>query len=126
MATVRLAVNGTLMRGLELNKNLLNVGATFRCEAQTDKHYRLWSINDRHPAMMRVAQGGTSVALEIWDVPAAAVAVILEQEPAGLCIGRVILEDDSSVLGVLGESYLCDTGIEITEYGGWRAYTASK
>ncbi|MCB0063408.1 MAG: hypothetical protein KDE19_14905 [Caldilineaceae bacterium] len=126
MATIQLAVNGTLMRGLELNPNLLRVNAEFAREAQTDAHYRLWSINDVHPAMMRVASGGTKVALEIWELPAAAIATILEQEPAGLCIGRIVLEDGTSVLGVLGEAYLCDTGTEITEYGGWRAYMASK
>ena len=44
--TLPLAVNGTLMRGLELNPNLLNVGATFLRESQTESTYRLFSIND--------------------------------------------------------------------------------
>ena len=122
MSTIQLAVNGTLMRGLALNQNLLNVNARFVRETKTDPHYRLWSINDIHPAMMRVATGGTDVALEIWELPAAAIATLLEQEPAGLCIGRVVLEDGSTILGVLGEAYLCETGIEITQHGGWRAY----
>lgn len=126
MTTVQLAVNGTLMRGLELNANLINVGAQFVCEATTDPYYRLWSIDDRHPAMMRVAQGGTAVAVEIWDVPAAAIATILQQEPPGLCIGRIMLADGNSLLGVLGEAYLCERGMEITHFGGWRAYIASK
>jgi hypothetical protein len=30
------------------------------------------------------------------------------------------------VLGVLGEPFLCEGKREITEYGGWRAYVASK
>lgn len=126
MTTVQLAVNGTLMRGLGLNQNLLDVNANFVREAETDAHYRLWTIDDIHPAMMRFSTGGTNVALEIWELPAAAIATILEQEPAGLCIGRITLADGSSVLGVLGEAYLCETGTEITEYGGWRAYMAGK
>lgn len=126
MTTVQLAVNGTLMRGLELNPNLLNVGAQFVREESTDPHYRLWSIGDRHPAMMRVAQGGTAIALEIWALPAQAIATILQQEPPGLCIGFVTLADGSNVLGVLGEAYLCAGGLEITHFGGWRAYIASK
>lgn len=126
MTTVQLAVNGTLMRGLALNQNLLAVNARFVREAETDAHYRLWSIDDIHPAMMRVATGGTNVALEIWELPAAAIATILAQEPAGLCIGRITLADGTSILGVLGEAYLCETGTEITEFGGWRAYMASK
>lgn len=124
--TVQLAVNGTLMRGLELNKNLLAVGAHFIREAQTTADYRLWTISDRHPAMMRVQTGGAKLALELWELPAEAIATVLQQEPAGLCIGRIALDNGESTLGVLGESWLCETGTEITAYGGWRAYIASK
>lgn len=126
MTTVYLAVNGTLMRGLALNENLLNIGARFVCEATTAAAYRLWTIQDRHPAMMRVATGGHAIALEIWELPAAGIATILQQEPPGLCIGRITLADGESVLGVLGEAYLCAGGEEITQWGGWRAYMASK
>ena len=95
---VLLAVNGTLMRGLELNPNLLAVGATFVRETATEPAYRLWTINDRHPAMVRVKTGGVSVAVE----------------------------DGAEVLGVLGEPILCEGQKEITSFGGWRAYTASQ
>jgi hypothetical protein len=125
-APVLLAVNGTLMRGLELNPNLLAVGATFRREARTAPVYRLWSINDSHPAMVRVKADGTTVALEIWAVPPAGLAAILLSEPPGLSIGKVKLADGSEVLGVLGESVLCENQREITRYGGWRAYLQAK
>src|SRR5882724_3086476 len=91
MNDLLLAVNGTLMRGLELNPNLLNVGASFVREASTEPAYRLWSIRDRHPAMVRVTAGGVSVAVEVWSVPAAGIAMILLQEPPGLSIGKVKL-----------------------------------
>ena len=123
---ILLAVNGTLMRGLELNPNLLAVNATFIRETTTEPAYRLWSINDRHPAMMRVKNGGVAVAVEIWSVPAAGVAAILLQEPPGLSIGKVKLADGSEVLGVLGEPILCEGKIEITKFGGWRNYIAEK
>ena len=58
METTLLAVNGTLMRGLELNPNMLAVGATFVREDDTDACYRIWSIGDRHPAMQRTPGGG--------------------------------------------------------------------
>lgn len=126
MEAVQLAVNGTLMRGLELNGNLLAVGAQFVTEATTSPHYRLWSIGDRHPAMMRFAQGGVAIQLEIWAVPPAGLATILQQEPPGLCIGRITLATGEWVLGVLGELFLCETGREITAWGGWRAYMADR
>ncbi len=123
--TCELAVNGTLMRGLELNDNLQQVGAVFVREIATTPIYRLWSIDDRHPAMMRVSTGGESIELEIWSVPLAGLAKILQQEPAGLCIGKVKLADRTEVLGVLGEPFLCEGQLEITKFGGWRNYIKS-
>jgi gamma-glutamylcyclotransferase (GGCT)/AIG2-like uncharacterized protein YtfP len=122
MEFVELAVNGTLMRGLELNRNMLRVGAKFVREADTEPRYRLWSIADRHPAMQRVATGGTTIAVEIWSVPAIGMATLLLLEPPGLCIGKVRLATGEEVLGVLGEAILCEGQKEITAWGGWRAY----
>jgi hypothetical protein len=124
--TCELAVNGTLMRGLELNDNLQQVGAVFVLEIATAPIYRLWSIFDRHPAMMRVSAGGQSIELEIWSVPVTGLAKILQQEPAGLCIGKIKLADNREVLGVLGEPFLCEGQQEITKFGGWRNYIKSK
>jgi hypothetical protein len=121
---LKLAVNGTLMRGLELNQNLLQVGAQFLRETTTTPNYRLWSIDDVHPAMVRVRQGGTAVALEVWSIPATGLIQVLQQEPPGLCIGKVTLSDGEEVLGVLGEPIICEGQREITQYGGWRAYMA--
>jgi hypothetical protein len=122
MEGILIAVNGTLMRDLELNKNLTSIGATFIRVDKTDSYYRLWSINDVHPAMIRTTEKNSSVDLEIWEVPAEEIATLLLNEPAGLSIGKVILEDKSICLGVLGESFLCEDQLEITEYGGWRSY----
>jgi len=126
MSTIRLAVNGTLMRGLELNGNLIAAGATFARETTTGPHYRLWSIDDRHPAMVRVRWGGSAIAVEVWEVPAAGLAAILLEEPSGLCVGKVRLADGEETLGVLGEPLLCEGQREITKYGGWRAYLAAR
>jgi hypothetical protein len=120
-----LAVNGTLMRGLELNINLQQVEAVFVRATVTAPIYRLWSISDRHPAMMRVSTGGSSIAVEIWSLPLARLADILQQEPAGLCVGKIKLADNSEILGVLGEAFLCEEQLEITEFGGWRNYIRS-
>jgi hypothetical protein len=121
-----LAVNGTLMRGLELNPNLIAAGAAFVRESRTAPTYRLWSIGDRHPAMLRVATGGVAVAVEVWEVPAAGIADILAKEPPGLCVGKITLHDGGEVLGVLGEPLLCEGEREITHHGGWRAYMAAR
>jgi len=125
--TVLLAVNGTLMRGLKLNPNLLDAGATFIREANTEPAYRLWSIGDEHPAMVRVTDGsGVAVAVEVWSVPRAGLAGILLAEPAGLSVGKVALDDGSVVLGVIGEPALVENQREITTFGGWRSYAATR
>lgn len=126
MNMIDFAVNGTLMRGLELNGNLQKVGAVFVREDVTAPMYRLWTIADRHPAMLRVRENGQAIALEIWSVTPDALGAILLSEPAGLCIGKIVLADGQEVLGVLGEPFLCEGQKEITSYGGWRAYTAKR
>jgi len=118
---IKLAVNGTLMRGLELNYNLLELGGVFVEEAVTAPLYRLWSINDQHPAMQRCSSGG-QISLEIWDIDSSNIGELLSREPAGLSVGKILLADNREVLGVLGESYLCEEMQEITHFGGWREY----
>jgi len=120
-----LAVNGTLMRGLELNPNLQAVGATFVSTATTAPHYRLWTIDDRFPAMLRSAPG-REIACELWAVPPDGLASVLMREPAGLTIGKVQLSDGREVLGVLAEPWLCENRPEITLFGGWREYMAEQ
>lgn len=128
MDSVKLAVNGTLMRGLPLEKNLLDTGAFFLREAATAPCYRLWSINDNNPAMLRVDPAdpqAVSVAVEVWQVPAAGLASVLMKEPEGLSVGKVTLSDGEVVLGVIGEPELVRGQKEISSYGGWRGYIAS-
>lgn len=122
---VSLAVNGTLMRGLELEKNLLAVGAVFDREARTAPCYRLWSIGDKNPGMIRVRPDdprAAQVDLELWSVSYEGLTEVLLGEPVGLSIGRVLLEDGGEVLGVIAEPELVVGQKEISSYGGWRAY----
>ncbi|WP_445923439.1 allophanate hydrolase-related protein, partial [Klebsiella pneumoniae] len=74
---ILLAVNGTLMRGLKLNPNMLAVNAEFVREDKTASCYRCWSINDDHPGMIRSPDNGAKIALEIWAVPPAGLGNIL-------------------------------------------------
>jgi len=126
---VLIAVNGTLMRGLELEPNLVNLGATFVREDRTEPAYRLYSVNDIHPAMVRLpaneTNGGVSVAVEIWSVPADGVATLLSKEPPGLSIGKVKLQNGTTILGVLAEPALVVGKKDISNFdGSWREYIA--
>lgn len=122
MDQIKFAVNGTLMRGFELNRNLTEVGAEFICAAQTAPCYRLWSINDQYPAMQRDEHNGAAIEVEVWQLDPAALVGVLQYEPLGLTLGKVELANGEWVLGVLGEAHICSGQLEITARGGWREY----
>ena len=121
---MKLFVNGTLMRGLELHANL--DGAQFCAERTTAPRYRLFSVDDRHPAMVRDDARGTAVAGELYDVPLAVLATVLEREPAGLGLDVVELDDGELTLGVFWvAAELPPSSRDISEYGDWRRYRAA-
>ena len=117
-----LAVNGPLMRGFDFNKNLTDVNAEFIREAKTKNVYKLYSIDDVHPAMYKVNEAGNEITVEMWKIDSEGLVSVLRKEPEGLCIGKIELNDGEVVLGVLGAEIMCKGMKEITEYGGWREY----
>lgn len=125
MDNILIAVNGGLMRGMVSHDVMLDAGARFVREDSTEPSYRLWSIEDRFPAMLRVAEGGASILLEVYELPPEGFVAVLQREPVGLSVAHVRLVAGETLLGVVGEQILCESGSEITEYGGWRAYRAS-
>jgi hypothetical protein len=117
------------MRGLELEHNMIENGASFESEARTASCYRLWSINDAYPGMIRVDSedpGAAKIDVEVWRVPASGLAHILAGEPPGLAIGKIELEDGRFVFGVLAEPLTVKGMREITSFGGWRRYMDEK
>ena len=120
-----LFVNGTLMRGLALNGNL--DGAEFLEEAHTAPIYRVYSIDDIHPGMFEVEQGGVSVPGELYRVPPDVWARVEAGEPPNLYKGPVRLADGRVVDGILYPRELAEgRHRDISEYGGWRAYCATR
>jgi len=123
--SIYLAVNGPLMRGLDFNKNLTDVKAEFVREVKTKNVYKMYSINDIHPAMYKVNEGGNEITVEIWEIDSEGLVSVLRNEPEGLCMGKIELNNGEVILGVLGEEIICDGMKEITTYGGWREYINS-
>ena len=114
-------VNGTLMRGLALHKNL--EGATFLGEFHTAPVYRLFSIDDIHPGMFEVASGGVSVAGEYYEMDDTIWARVEAGEPPGLYCGPVKLADGRIVDGILFPREIAEGHHkDISEFGGWRDY----
>jgi len=122
---ITLFVNGTLMRGLALHANLH--GAEFLGAVRTAPRYRLYSIGDVHPGMFEVESGGVSVAGELYRLPDEVWARVEAGEPPDLYKGPVRLEDGRTVDGILYPRALAEgRQRDITEFGDWRAYMASR
>jgi allophanate hydrolase len=125
---VSIAVVGAHMNGLPLSYQLLALDARKECVGKTAPLYRLYVLpGDRpqRPGLVRVAEGGSAIELEIWNLPSANVGAFLRQVPAPLGIGTVTLDDGSSVLGFLCESHATAGARDISAFGGWRAYLKS-
>ena len=122
---VILAVNGTLMRGLELENNLKEVNACFLEESRIEKSYRLFSIDDKYPAMIK-GESGTEIAVELYELDESALAIILSKEPPGLTIEKIRLYDNQEVYGVVGLPFIIENQKEITSFGGWRNYIKNR
>jgi gamma-glutamylcyclotransferase (GGCT)/AIG2-like uncharacterized protein YtfP len=122
---IELFVNGTLMRGLELQANL--TGAEFICACRTAPRYRLYSIGDVHPGMFEVADGGVSVEGELYRIPGDVLQRVEAGEPPDLYRGPVELSDGRIVQGILYPRALAESKhVDISGFGGWRAYTAQR
>ena len=124
----RLAVVGAHLFGLPLNGQLVALGARLECATHSAPAYRLFALPGgppRRPGLLRVAEGGVPIALEVWTLPQAHMGAFLAQIPAPLGLGQVELEDGTWVQGFLCEAYAVAGAQDISALGGWRAYLAS-
>jgi gamma-glutamylcyclotransferase (GGCT)/AIG2-like uncharacterized protein YtfP len=113
--------NGGLMRGQSAHWKLK--AATFISEVATAPRYRLYSIGDRYPAMLRDDARGVSVAAELYYVPDDVWPFIDNIEPPGLYRGPVELADGRMLEGMLGqERFVAKNGVDISDFGGWADY----
>ena len=121
---IELFVNGTLMRGLMLHKNL--DGANFLGEFHTLPIYHLYSIDDIHPGMFEVEEGGVSVAGEMYSMSDEIFQRVKNGEPSNLYFGDVKLNNGRTVKGVLFPRETAESNYkDISNFGDWRAYIAS-
>jgi len=116
---------GAHMAGLPLNPQMLRHGGRFLASVETAPLYRLHDLGNR-PGMVRLAEGGVAVAGELWALPAAGIGPFLGEIPPPLGFGRVTLSDGSTPLGFLCEAAGIGDAPDISRFGGWRGYLASK
>jgi len=128
MPTLPIAVVGAHLSGLPLNGQLLERGARLLERTRTAPHYRLFALPGTQPpkpGLMRMAESGAAIELEVWDMPLAALGSFLALIPPPLGLGSVQLDDGRFVHGFLCESHALAGARDISHFGGWRAYLAS-
>jgi gamma-glutamylcyclotransferase (GGCT)/AIG2-like uncharacterized protein YtfP len=119
-------LNGGGMRDGSLH-HLLG-GAPLIAETSTAPHYLLYSVGGRYPALRPCAPGegiGGAIAGEVYDLSLDLLRDdLLPAEPPELELGVIELTDGSAALGmVLRKScHTLEDLIDITAFGGWRAY----
>jgi allophanate hydrolase len=68
------------------------------------------------------AGGDAAIAVEVWELEAAAFGTFVAGIPAPLGIGKVELATGEQVPGFIAEPRAVTGAEEITGYGGWRAW----
>ncbi|MDB6117283.1 MAG: atzF, partial [Verrucomicrobiaceae bacterium] len=127
--TVQLAVVGAHLRGLPLHHQLTALNARFVRSARTALCYKFIALPGTvppKPGMMRVKEGGGSIEVEIYELSPAAFGEFVSKIPAPLGIGTVTLEDGSEVKCFLCEAITAEGAQDITDFGGWRGFLASR
>lgn len=105
-SSVTVAVCGQHMRGFALHSQLEDLGAEYLGAARTATTYRLFALPGTlvKPGLLRSAQGGASIEVELYRMSAAAFGALVASAPAPLGFGSVELEDGSEVNGFLVEA----------------------
>lgn len=123
-APLEIAVCGAHMRGLPLNRQLVELGGRFLRADRTAPAYRLFALatDPPKPGLLRSAAGGAAIELEVWQLPAAGLGRFLAAIPAPLGLGKVELADGRQVTGFLVEAAAVADAREITACGSWRRF----
>jgi len=126
--TVRVAVVGAHLSGMPLNFQLTTRNAVLVEQTLTASTYRLYALPGTVPPKpgLARAEGGRSIIVELWDMPIARFGEFVAEIPAPLGIGTLMLADGRSVKGFICEPWALADALDVTEFGGWRAYVTSK
>jgi allophanate hydrolase len=126
---IQLAVVGAHLSGMPLHWQLTSRGARPVAVTRTAAAYRLFAMagtNPPKPALVRDDTTGAAIDVEVYELSAAAFGSFVAEVPPPLAIGTVTLADGSSVKGFVAEPRATAGATEITAWGSWRAWLASR
>lgn len=129
--SMELVVCGAHLKGLPLNHQLTQRGGVLVNTTHSAPRYKLFALAGgppKRPAMLR-DENGQAIEVEVWRLPIETLGSFLAGIPAPLGLGQVELADGSWKCG-----FICTAGAlneggqaeDITEFGGWRRWLASR
>ncbi len=122
---IALAVVGAHLSGMPLHWQLSGRGARLVQATRTAPLYRLHAMAGQQPpkpALEHVGEGGHAIAVEVYELDAAAFGSFVAEVPAPLAIGTVTLADGTAVPGFVAEPRALEGARDISALGGWRAF----
>ncbi|RJG14220.1 allophanate hydrolase [Pseudomonas cavernicola] len=125
----RIVVCGAHLDGLPLNWQLTQRGGRLVEATRSSPDYQLHALAGGpplRPGMLRVAEGGAAIDVEVWELPSSELGSFLTGIPAPLGLGKVQLEDGRWESGFICEPYGLQGATDISHFGGWRAYLTSR
>jgi allophanate hydrolase len=128
-AMIRLAVVGAHLHGMPLHWQLTSRDARLAASTTTAPTYRLYAMANSappKPALVHAGPTGAAIAVEVYELSAAAFGSFVVEVPAPLAIGSVTLASGEVVKGFVAEPRAIDGAEDITHLGGWRAYIARR
>lgn len=129
---VAVVVCGAHLEGMALNWQLTERGGTFLAKMKTADCYRMYVVPagggmPERPALVRVGEGlGVEIECEVWRLSRGAFGDFTSQIPAPLGMGRVVMEGGVVHCGFIAEPIAMEGARDVSEFGGWRGYVASK
>jgi allophanate hydrolase len=127
--SISVAVVGAHLQGQPPHRELTELGARLELSTRTAPRYKLYALAGTVPAKPGLVRSNTPAAaieLEVYRLDAAAFGQFVNAVAAPLGIGNLELEDGRWVKGFLCEAHAIEGATDITHFGGWRAYLASR
>lgn len=122
---IKVAVCGAHLSGLPLNHQLTERRGCLLEVTETAPEYRLFALPGGppyRPGLIRAPGEGTAIAVEVWALPTDRFGDFVDQIPAPLSIGRIVLANGETVAGFLCEAHAVRHAQEITALGSWRHF----
>lgn len=125
---IDIAVCGAHLTGFPLNHQLTERGGYLVKNCKTSTDYRFYALAGGppfRPGLIRVAEDGAAIEVEVWRIPVSTVGSFLQGIGQPLGLGKVELDDGSWVTSFICEGYAISNARDITSFSSWRKYIAN-